>query len=47
MEYTGTTIDIGDFVLVKVCGKREGALSYYVAEIIEKSEIDYEVKYNL
>lgn len=44
-ERESASINIGDFALVKVCGKKKGSICYYVAEIINKSEIDFEVKY--
>lgn len=44
-ERENISINTGDFALVKVCGKKNGAICYYVSEIINKSEIDFEMKY--
>ena len=43
-EKESISVKIGDFVLVEVCGKKKGSICYYIAEILCKSEIDFEVK---
>lgn len=37
--------NIGDFLLIEVCGKKKGNANHFVAEVMEVEEGGYEVKY--
>lgn len=44
-EHQNINANVGDFLLVEVCGKKKGNINHYVAEIMKVEEIGYEVKY--